>query len=375
MLIWFSMLIPVVVGLVLYFGWHHKMIWWEFFIPLVVSLLFVVGTKAIVEHSQVTSKEYWGSLITKASYYEAWDEYIKKTCSRQNCSGSGKNRSCTTVYYDCSYVDYHSEYWKINTTNGESMTIPKSYYKEIVKKFGNETFKDLRRNYHRRDGDMYYSTWGSDRAKAIPVTTNHTYENRVKVAEQSVFNFREVDSTIVKQYKLKEYPSTSYYKHRVVLGDHSRDGHIGNEKIGIVNGLLGAKKQVKIFVNVFKDQPIDAGQYQEHYWKGGNKNEFVVNVGITKDRKVQWCHVFSWTRSENLKAEVKTFVQNQGTLSIEKLADYLEIEINKQFERRSFKEFEYLTVEPPLGAVIFAFLMTLAINIGMSVWIIKNEFE
>ena len=54
--------------------------------------------------------------------------------------------------------------------------------------------------------------------------------------------------------------------------------------------------------------------------------------------------------------------------------EYLNANLNR-FERRSFKEFSYLTVEPSLGAEIFIYLLALAISIGLNFWIINNEIN
>jgi hypothetical protein len=48
--------------------------------------------------------------------------------------------------------------------------------------------------------------------------------------------------------------------------------------------------------------------------------------------------------------------------------------IEQRFVRRQFAEFSYLTVEPPLWMVILTFLLTIGVNVGISYWIIQNEF-
>lgn len=375
MLIYGAMAIPLIIGIVLYGWFKHKMAWWEFFVPVLVSILLIGGTKVAVEFGQVQSTEYWGSLVNEARYYEAWDEWIQKTCSEQICSGSGEKRRCRTRYYDCSYVDYHSAYWVAKTTTNQTLYINKLKYQELVKRWGNQTFKDMHRDYHNNDGDMYFTKWDNDEKKAEPVTTKHSYENRVKVAEQSVFNFKPVDEKIKKQYKLKDYPEIYGYNQRVILGDNSQDAQIAEKKISFMNGLLGPMKQVKVFINVLVDQPILAAEYQEHYWKGGNKNEFIVHIGIDKNRKVNWCKVTSWTREEALKAEVKQFVIGQDTLNLQELGVYLQSNLAKKFKRREFKEFSYLKVEPPTWSIVMTYILTLLVNIGLSWWIIVNEIE
>lgn len=375
MIIYGALFIPLIVAFILYKYFRRKVVWWEMLIPLTVSLAFIVGMKITIEHSQVRSKEYWGSLVERVEYYEDWDEYIHQTCTRTCCCDS-KGENCSVESYDCSYVQYHSPFWQIVCTNGETVGISELQYNEIKSKFNNEYFTELNRNYHTNDGDMYYCTWPHDSITAIPVTTLHHYENRVKAADQSVFHFREISKSDIKKYDIKKYPKIhSHFKQSVVIGDSSTDALMSDLKLQYVNGLLGHSKQVRVYILIFKNQSIEAALYQEWYWSGGNKNEFVICIGIDNERKVEWCRPFSWTRSEALKAEIKNYFQNQEILTLQQSIPVIHEKIQKGFVRRSFKEFDYLTVEPPAWAVILTYLATIAINFGISVWVIKNDHQ
>ncbi len=374
MIIYGALLIPFIVSFALYKFYAREVVWWEFFIPLIASVIFTFALKASVETIQVRSEEYWGSFVVKAEYYEDWNEYIHQTCSR-TCCCDANGQNCGTEFYDCSYVQYHPCKWIITTTTGEEISIDKEEYDRVKKKLGNEHFSELHRSYHTNDGDMYSSEWNRDSITAIPVTTLHHYENRVKAADQSVFHFKPLSNDDILKYQLKSYPDiTDYYQMDGVMGDTTDDAKIANRKIKYTNGLLGPKKEVKIFVLVFKNQPIEAGFYQESYWSGGNMNEFVVCIGTDNQRKVTWCKPISWTENERLKVDVKSFVENQTQLNLSSVADYLHTKIERDFKRRNFEEFDYLTVEPPFWAVILAYVLTLVINVGLSYWIVTNEY-
>jgi hypothetical protein len=45
-----------------------------------------------------------------------------------------------------------------------------------------------------------------------------------------------------------------------------------------------------------------------------------------------------------------------------------------QYKRRSFKEFDYLTVEPSTTAIIIVYLLAALISVGVNFWVINNEF-
>lgn len=372
MVIYFALLIPVLVAAFLYYKYEHRTLWWEFLIPFAASVLLVIGSKVAGEHMFAQSREYWTSMVKSVTYYESWNEYIHRTCTRTVSCG----KNCTrTETYDCSYVDHHPEKWILETTNGEIIGIGEKQYEELRYKFGNSYFIDMNRNYHSIDGDAYTSVWDGDSLKFATAVTSHTYENRVKASNNSIFNFRKIKKGDLERYGVFEYPRIyDYYKSIFVIGDTTIDSQIANTKIQYFNGKYGQEKQIVVYILVFKDQPVDAGFVQEAHWVGGNKNEFVLCVGINSNtREIKWAKTISWTPNEKLKVDVKSFALSQDTLNLSAIADFIYKEVPENYVRREFKEFSYLTVEPPIHFIILTFVLVLALNIGISYWIINNE--
>lgn len=50
-------------------------------------------------------------------------------------------------------------------------------------------------------------------------------------------------------------------------------------------------------------------------------------------------------------------------------------DLDSNFRRKKFKDFSYLTVDPPFWAVLTTYFITLLITIGLSIWVIKNELD
>lgn len=374
MIIYLALLVPVLAALVLLVFFRHRMAWFEYSIPFVVSVILVVASKAITEGVQTCDKEFWGSNVRLAEYYEDWNEYIHRTCTESYPCGTdskGNTEYCTRTY-DCSYVDYHSAYWEIATTSKEVLSISSEEYDRLAQQFGNQEFVELNRNYHTDDGDKYVTAWQDERETARPVVTEHSYENRVQ-ASDDVFNFPPVSKEDIAFYGLHDYPEVRNYSCRTILGF---DDALAEKELRFINGDLGPHKQVRVWVVIFNSKPRDAGLLQEAYWKGGNKNEFVVTIGIDSlSRKVQWCYPFSWTEVQRLKIDVRNFVESQNELDLLALADFLETNLTQSFVRKQFADFNYLTVDPPLSAVLLTFVLTILVNLGVSWWAIKNELE
>jgi hypothetical protein len=130
-----------------------------------------------------------------------------------------------------------------------------------------------------------------------------------------------------------------------------------------------------MFVLIFKNQPLQAGFDQENYWKGGNKNEFVTCIGVDDSLTIQWAHIFSWSEVEDLKIDARDQLEHDKPLELVKYVDWLGSNIESRFKRKSFKDFDYLSVEPPAGAVAFVYLLTIALCVGIGWWAVRNEYE
>lgn len=455
--VYLALLIPIIVTGIFYFIKKHEFTWWEFFIPIAAVLFATVISKAVINHTSVQFTEYWGSTVTAVYEEEPYNYWRTQICSRQVACGTdseGNTKYCTE-YYDCSHQVHVGPSWHAKTNIGEAFTISEKQHDELVIQFRTKkTIIDSRRNHDSRDhavssngtkfegkrvGEISYvhqTLWnGSDETRKA-YTSQHTYENRVKASDLTIFNIEIVKEADVDSLGLFRYPEhkksswfgkTNGLEYPTILG-----GNISKETQELfrkLNGKFGASNEVRLWILVFENKPMSIAQYQENYWVRGNKNELVVCIG-KKGNEIQWSHAFSWAHSAELTAAVQNEVLNLYTYkdsvvqrknpiipvtkdiqekvlgSVSKnLPEILPIKnpvvadsivkvrsktpvlteetwrnyyvfLNKnlnRFERRSFEEFSYLTVEPSKGAVIFIYLLALFVSIGVSLWVVSND--
>lgn len=383
MLVYFSFVIPVVIAILLFIFFKHKVAWWEIIIPMVVSVLLVLGAKAICIGSLTSDTEWWGGYVTDVRYYEPWDEEVPcrheipcshpKTCK----DDKGKDYQCgyehsNDGYYHAYDVDYHDEYWVAMTTLGD-YGISEKRYDQLAKQFGTEKlFVDMNRDFHSIDGDQYRYDWGGEDETLEPVARAHNYENR-PMASHSIYHYEELDTFDIKTYKPFEYPEVKNQFHQEVLLGYSDNA--ASKRLQVLNSKLGESKQIRVFFLVFRDQSREAGHMQERYWQGGNKNELVVCVGLDQSNNVTWGHAFSWTEQTAVKIKIQHQIEELKQFDINKVIDIIDTEINEEWVRKPFKEFDYLTIEPTMTQVVWIMVLTLIVNVGIAVWIVKNEFE
>lgn len=371
-MIWFSLTIPIVVFFFTLFYFSRKLNWVEISVMLAVPVLIVVICKVTTESIQTRDVEYWGGWARNAEYYEDWDEYIHRTCTRSYPCGTDSNGNteyCTETY-DCSYVEYHPEYWVINGSNDETIHVSKQRFEELAKRWNNRQFVDMHRHYYTNDGDKYLTTWSQSRDTIEVVTTEHSWTNRVK-ASRSVFNFETVDP---KTYGLFDHPAiTDSYKQRNILGDESTTTIKADTDLAYYNATLGARKKLRCYILLFKDKPVQAGVAQQSFWKGGKKNEFIITIGIDKSFNTQWCYVFSWSDIEQLKVDAKDIVMSTKQLDLNKLVEWIGSECNKRFVKKNFRDFDYLSVDPPNWVIAFTFILTAIVSVVTAVISVKNN--
>lgn len=369
-----ALLFPALAGILLLFFFKHKTTWWEVLLPVIVGVIVIFSMRSCDKAYLIADTEYRSHMAYTAKYEEPWNEYIKKTCSHTTCTGSGKNRSCTTIYYDCSYVKYHEAEYYIEDSDGNVFYISESEYNKIVKKWHNQHFVELNRNYHSIDGDMYVTQWTGKLDELVTTHTSHSYENRVQ-ASHSVYNFKEVPEEEAIKNKLYEYPKIQGYSMNPILSNDITIYQSQQDKLNIINGMLGKKKQIQVFVLLWKDKPYSISELQRAYWKGGNKNELIINIGLDKNNKIEWNNIYSWSDKQLAQIKIRDWLSNQKgkKLNIKNLTHYSFTAINKHWVRKNFKEFDYLEVDLTKGQVRWIYIVVIIFTLGLCIFAVMND--
>jgi hypothetical protein len=371
---WFALLIPVFAAIILIGFFHKNITWWEPLLGAGVSAIVIFVMKITMQTFMYTDTEWWSAPIVRATYYEDWNEYVHQTCTRTCCCDS-KGQNCRTETYDCSYVRYHPEYWEIEDAIGNVLSVSQHEFERLCKRFGNRVYVDMSRNYHTDDGDAYTTTWGGKDENLEISVTSHWYENRVAVTN-TVFQFREVDDSTKSKLALFDYPSTddNHKQPSVLTHVPLKNLSAVQHEMNCLNARLGPSAQLKAWVLIWQGGTINTGVMQQHYWKGGNKNEMVITLGVDNKGKPIWCHPFSWTEKHDDEIRIRDWVLSQdSTMNILSMIQMMRGELG-DFQRKNFDDFSYLTADLTATQITWIFIITILINIGVCWWIVNNEF-
>jgi hypothetical protein len=367
-------IIPFVTALILLWFYRAETAWWEYLALLVPSILLGLLFEFIFKKANVSDTEYLGDYVVKLRHEDPWNEWIKKTCSRRvRCGGTAKHPVYRTVHYDCSYCEEHPDRWLYYTASGQEVyTDAKTWYRMRNRLKAPEVFIDMHRHYHTRDGDAQEHTWAGDWKRSWPLTWSHHYDNPV-LGSRSLFRLDpNPDPT-----GLYEYPEiTSDQDQHCLLGQRLTPRE--DLRLRWLNAKLGKSWQFRLYTLVWSADTVgpEIATRQRDYWAGGNKNEVVMCLGISpKDGRVEWARGFGWSDSPELQIRLRQYLE--GTkFNPEAYAGRVESLVKSGiWKRKHFEDFDYLSVELTDTQATILLILILLYNIGISVWIVTNEYR
>lgn len=375
MFVYLALLIPIITVFYLILFQHRHLLWWEIGLTMLIPTLCIFGIKLISQESLMYTPEYWNSYVTRAEYFEEWDEEVScrhPIYETETYTDSKGNTHTTQVLvgYEHPYdVEYHPEEWYLRGSGGESISCNATMFESLCTKWSNKTFEDLHRDYHSNDGDKYFTVFDSSFSHIEPLASLHKYKNKVKCSD-SVFQFKTIDPKKVTVY---EYLKPVNWKCNYI---YNWTNQADQELLQRWNSYLGRKKKVTLIVLPYVNKSISEAYDQEAYWKGGNKNEFITCIGISSNT-VSWCHVISWTPQTILKTQIEREVVDLKNFNMNNLINYLgtTIDSSEGVIRRDFEEFDYITVPVPLWGIILIYILTILSSVGLAIEVCTNDAE
>lgn len=358
-------LLPFFVSAFLLIFFREQTTWWEHAVLIVPSLLVGVGLLWTFKRAESSDTEYLGSYVTKLRYYEPWNERVAHTRTYTDSKGN----THTETYY---VTEEHSEKWAYSDHSGRERDCSSDVFSAMKERLAaSPVFVDMHRDYDTRDGDAYDYPWDGRDVTLYPVTREHEYENKVK-ASRSVFKFEDISKEEARRIGLYDYPEIWLRDQCPILG--AKFSARQERAVRVLNARYGPQKQFRLYLLFFRDKPISIVEKQRSYWQGGNKNELVVCVGLDRNNRVMWSDAFSWCDSPVLAVKSRDwFMSNR--LDLCAFVSYIEPIVQKEWKRKDFSDFKYVSVELSDGQYWIIVFLMLLLNVGLSVWIVGNNYR
>jgi len=359
-MIWF-LLIPLVLagGSAIYFksnGWKLSAI--SALLIFVIGTLITVAAFLISSGVQTHDTEIWnGKIINKVRVHGEYQRSYSCNC-RQVCSGSGQNRSCSTVCDTC-YEDRYTVSWSCNTTVGE--------YEIAKEDWGSRRVYDLPNP----------KRW-LEIEPGQPVAKAMSYTNYVQAVPQALFTPSPASLTEKFKDLIPAYPDApfDFYKINRFLspGISVADAGKWNEDISEILKDRGPSKQVNVVIVAVKTDDPNYEFALRTAWDNANKNDVVVVMGTPEWPKINWVRIITWSKSEIFKVELRDTIQSLNVANREQVIPSIAAQIDKNFVRRSMKEFKYLEneIDPPSWVLMVLVVLQL-ISAGVIAILVERK--
>lgn len=325
-----------------------------------VSLLFLW----LAMRRGTRTKEYLSAYALKVVHHEPWVERV--TYQETYTDSKGNTHTRTKVRYI-----HHPDVWFMPMNTGVAPHISRVTYDSYRRLWG--TPMNRIHPYHPNcvsgGGGQEYD-WDGIYENAATHTYKGLYINYVKHSD-SIFNERKPNKEDIEEYGLVDYPDfsgrgleTETVLVSPLLSIRSTDSL--NEPIWLFNAHHGAANQIHVFVILFDAaKGVESALKQRALWRGGNKNELTVCLGIenvadgpgaadgpgfdesgshgagSRGLKVKWCEAFSWCDTPSLDVATESWFVENPDLDLEAYASWLRENV-RLWRRKEFKDFAYL---------------------------------
>jgi hypothetical protein len=295
---------------------------------------FYIGKSTQTADNQIINGEVTGKNREHGSYKRPYDCNCR---SVTRCSGSGKNRSCSSDRVcDTCWEDRYTVKWTCHSNIG-SWTI-------------DSLDRTTRAVYASPDPARYTQINIGD-----PASKSIGYTNYIKAVPDSLF--RPAAEDLKNRYSLSipEYPINIYDFYRVdrviPVGLNIPNLKEWNDLLSNALKRLGPEKQANAVIVITKIADENYFYALQDAWVGGKKNDIVVVIGAPQfPQKPAWVRVMALTDNDLFRVKLRDSIKDIDELNAQGVVSALSDATMKHYKRKSMKDFEYLDaqIDPPM---------------------------
>lgn len=359
----FAYAIPVVACLLLYFALDFRGEWWIFLCVLGGGEGFVGLLHFLFMRRYMSAREYLGSMVDSVHYEAPWTELRVRYETRTDSKG----RSYTVRRVD---RIYHPEQYYFFTTIGSRYDTDSDFFSRVVVTWQLPRRNDSWSGGHIQGGIRFGHHYTMDDFTPqerenpenwIAVTERHSYKNKIQCSN-SIFKFEKVSSDKARELGLCDYPRIAEYDAPAILSDDFAVTPDVDLMFRRFNARYASEMEMRLFILLFRaDRGIGIAEMQRAYWQGGNKNEFVVCIGLEDDGSVRWARTFSWADEQTVEVETDQWLMHNSTLDWKDFHDILRLKI-QSWKRKEFKDFDYINVTLPQRYFVWTLMLSIVEN-------------
>lgn len=316
----------------------------------IVTATFYLGKGGKTADIQIINGEVVGKTREHGHYLRS---YECNCVYRNECSGSGNTRTCTSVRTcQTCYEDRYTVTWSCQSNIG-TFTI--------------EHLDESRRSvYDTKDPQRYTIIQKGD-----PVSKSNIYKNYIKAVPQSIF--RPAQETLKQQYALyiPKYPANIYDIYRIdrvlTVGANVPNLKEWNDRVSDSVKTLGPLKQANVVIVLTTISDPNYFYALQDAWVNGKKNDIIVVIGAPEfPKKAAWVNIMTLSKDSLFQVKLRDKILSLQELTAADVVNAIHTETMQTYQRKSMKDFKYLDAEidPP------TWLMVLCIFINIIAYVV-----
>jgi hypothetical protein len=344
--IFLLMLFPILTIIVMKVWRPQQFSWLEAGTQFVLSLICISALYMGGKYMEMTSVEYWTGTVNSKTHEDGW--YQTSYCCSTDSDGN-----CTSTCY----TDHYTREWFLKTTIGNIET--------------SSIDTEWRSSRDSFSSDKYWN--GAYKGEACSKT--NMYLNYVQAAKFSLHNRGGTSKEYADAGLLPEYPQIHgiYKLHRVLdlgVGVPQIDGW----RLALDDHMktLGGLKQINIFVVFVPTTNPSYTSALEAHWRGANKNDTIVVVGVDKATKtIGMVDVITWAKSATYKVNLIGELSKIKTLEADTFTPFLDTVADitmSDYDRRPMEEFIKLKheIDPPFWILVLCLIFAVPGSLGLA---------
>lgn len=344
----FIYIIPAIACLILRFGLGYEGTWQVFLSVFLAGEAFLILCHYLFIKYYTRCREYLGSIVTSVNHEDAWTEIVVRHEVRRDAKG----RSYTVTRTD---FRRHPEKFYFTTSLGSTFDTYEEFYNYVASLWGTPCHHDSWYHSNIVGGarfGQHYSFSDIDAVSAndpqfwFPITEQGHYVNKVR-RSSSIFRYQKISMARAQELGLHHYPKISAHDAPCILAGDFTVPYEAEMLFRKFNAGIASAEEMRLFILLFDaSKGIGISELQRAFWQGGNKNEFVICIGLTPDYRIDWARTFSWADVQQKEVEASAWLMDHPDASWQEIFDFLADHI-KGWQRKQFSDFNYLSVTLP----------------------------
>jgi hypothetical protein len=337
------LLIPPLVGGILFLVFRSRITKKEFLLMEVIAVVILLGAWALARWGAMSDTENWNGRVTMK------DHGSESCCHCYTvCDSRDKDGNCTSSHTVCPH--FQDYYWALHFSTGDKETI--------------SSCEPSKSNVPELWTKAYLGE---------PASIPHRYTNYLKADPDSILH---KGAKAEYMASIGGYPAVyGVYRTNKVVSSGVIVPPEWETRMKELNADLGGRHQIDVTLYFTRLPDPTFAEAVEAKWLYGPKNSVTVVMGVPDGKTIAWTRVVTISRVEPLKVGLRDGLTGMRLDQASEADALIRKEIREHFNRTPMAEYQYLAsaAVPTTGMLIGLYIFALVLIGGLAAWLVRVD--